>query len=101
MPIGYNNNKQIVQGPGYLTIMYEMNHDVRVIPLDARPHVSPAIRSYMGVHAGTARLFRTGPQTRRGEKSRMFDARSENLPTVPCQNGFLYWHRLFPRGFGI
>lgn len=52
MPIGYNNNKQIVQGPGYVTILYEMNHDMRIIPLDGRPHVGPKLRGYFGDSRG-------------------------------------------------
>jgi hypothetical protein len=47
-PTGYNNNVQILQAPGYVTITHEMMHDTRVIPLDGRPHISPAIRHYMG-----------------------------------------------------
>jgi hypothetical protein len=33
-PTIYNNTLQIVQGPGYVAIRYEMIHDARVIPLD-------------------------------------------------------------------
>src|SRR2546426_6156723 len=40
MPAGYNADYQIVQGPGYVMILTEMIHDVRIIPLDGRPHVS-------------------------------------------------------------
>ena len=47
-PTGYNNNVQILQAPGYVTITHEMMHDTRVIPLDGRPHISPRIRQYMG-----------------------------------------------------
>ena len=47
-PTGYNNNVQILQAPGYVTITHEMMHDTRVIPLDGRPHLSPRIRQYMG-----------------------------------------------------
>ena len=47
-PTGYNNNVQILQAPGYVTITHEMMHDTRVIPLDGRPRLSPAIRQYMG-----------------------------------------------------
>ena len=35
---GYNSYMQIVQSPGYVTIMAEMAHDARVIPLDGRSH---------------------------------------------------------------
>lgn len=48
VPTGYNNNVQILQAPGYVTITHEMMHDTRVIPLDGRPHVSPRIRGYYG-----------------------------------------------------
>jgi len=45
---GYNNNYRIVQSPGYVMILVEMIHDVRIIPLDGRPHASPHIRQWMG-----------------------------------------------------
>ena len=35
-PTIYNNTSEIVQGPGYVAIRYEMIHDARVIPLDGR-----------------------------------------------------------------
>jgi hypothetical protein len=48
MPSFYNNNYQIVQGPGYVAILVEMIHDVRIIPLDGRPHLPAGIRQWMG-----------------------------------------------------
>jgi hypothetical protein len=48
MPAIYGNAYQIVQAPGWVTITYEMIHEARVIPLDGRPGLSPAIRQYMG-----------------------------------------------------
>jgi hypothetical protein len=48
MPAIYGNSYQIVQGPGYVAIRYEMVNETRIIPLDGRPHVGPALRSYMG-----------------------------------------------------
>jgi hypothetical protein len=47
-PVIYGNGQQIIQGPGYVTILQEMVHEARVIPLEGRPHASPEIRSYMG-----------------------------------------------------
>ncbi|HZI80486.1 MAG TPA: hypothetical protein VFD69_13285 [Vicinamibacterales bacterium] len=47
-PTGYNNNVQILQAPGYVTVTHEMMHDTRVIPLDGRPHISSRIRQYLG-----------------------------------------------------
>src|SRR5438876_4208276 len=54
-PTIYDNTSQIVQGPGYVSIRYEMIHDARVIPLDdlsRHPHVSPKIRTYFGDSRG-------------------------------------------------
>ena len=48
IPVMYGNNYQIVQTPGYVVITYEIIHEARVIPLDGRPHVGPAIRQHMG-----------------------------------------------------
>ncbi len=47
-PVIYGNGQQIVQAPGYVTILQEMVHEARVIPTDGRPHADPKIRSYMG-----------------------------------------------------
>jgi hypothetical protein len=44
----YNSGMEIHQAPGLVALRYEMIHETRIIPLDARPHLSPAIRSYMG-----------------------------------------------------
>jgi hypothetical protein len=48
MPAIYGNSYRIHQGPGVVTITYEMVHDTRVIPLDNRPHVAQSIRQYVG-----------------------------------------------------
>ena len=52
LPGQYGNSYQIVQGPGFVAIRYEMVHDTRVIPLDTRPRVGAPIRSDMGVPRG-------------------------------------------------
>jgi hypothetical protein len=52
MSTGYNNHLQIFQGPGYVAIMYEMIHEIRIIPLDARPHVTSGIRQWLGDSRG-------------------------------------------------
>jgi hypothetical protein len=49
---GYNSYLQIVQAPGYVTIMNEMAHDARVIPLDGRPHLDSRIRVWNGDSRG-------------------------------------------------
>jgi hypothetical protein len=48
MPAIYGNTYDITQGPGFVAIRYEMVHETRIIPLDGRPHLSRAFKSYMG-----------------------------------------------------
>src|SRR6187397_3104071 len=48
MPAIYGNAYRIVQGPGMVTISYEMVNETRVIPLDGRPHLGASMRAYMG-----------------------------------------------------
>jgi hypothetical protein len=42
------NSYEIVQAPGYVAIRYERIHDVRVIPLDGRPHSNARLRGHLG-----------------------------------------------------
>jgi hypothetical protein len=48
LPGQYGNSYQIVQGPGFVAIRYEMVHDTRIIPLDRRPHAGKPIALDMG-----------------------------------------------------
>jgi hypothetical protein len=52
MNAGYNANYQIVQGAGYVMILTEMIHDVRIIPLDGRPQAPDNVRQWMGTSRG-------------------------------------------------
>ena len=52
LPGAYNNNYQIVQTPGYVMILVEMIHDVRIIPLDGRSHLPQNIRQWSGDYVG-------------------------------------------------
>ncbi len=52
IPVVYNNGNQILQAPGYVVFRNEMIHESRVIPLDGRPHLNPAIHLYMGDSRG-------------------------------------------------
>ncbi len=52
LPTAYNNNTRIVQAPGYVTILVEMGHEVRVIPLDGRPHLPQDVRQWKGDSRG-------------------------------------------------
>ena len=52
LPYSYNSNYQIVQTVDSLVVHVEMIHDARIIPLDGRPHLPPAIRTWMGDSVG-------------------------------------------------
>ena len=52
LPSGYNNHMQLVQTSGYVAILNEMNHDVRIIPLDGRPQLPSTLRQWAGVSRG-------------------------------------------------
>jgi hypothetical protein len=51
-PMIYGNAYDITQGPGFVAIRYEMIHETRVIPVDGRPHLPSAVKSYMGNAVG-------------------------------------------------
>ena len=46
------NLLQIVQGPGYVSLLHEIDHSTRVIPTDGRPHVPQNIRLWQGDSVG-------------------------------------------------
>jgi hypothetical protein len=48
----YNNNYQIVQANGYVIIVVEMLHDVRIIPLGKQPQIPENIRQVTGSSRG-------------------------------------------------
>jgi hypothetical protein len=52
LPGGYNNNMQIVQGAGYVATLHEMNHSVRIIPTDGRPHAVSDVPQWRGDSRG-------------------------------------------------
>jgi hypothetical protein len=50
--INYTGYQQIVQGPGYVVFLSEVNHEARVIPLDGRPHLPAHLRQWNGDSRG-------------------------------------------------
>ena len=50
--INYTGYHQIVQAPGYVVFLSEVNHEARVIPLDGRPHLSSRLRQWNGDSRG-------------------------------------------------
>jgi hypothetical protein len=51
-PFRYNNGVEIMQAPGFVILNMEMVHEARVIPVDGRPKLSPAITQWMGESRG-------------------------------------------------
>jgi hypothetical protein len=52
LPYSYNSNYQIVVAKDAVVVHAEMIHDARIIHLDGRPHLPPAIRRWMGDSLG-------------------------------------------------
>ena len=48
----YNHGVQILQTPGNVVIDYESMHDVRIIPVDGRPHIDASIQQWNGDSRG-------------------------------------------------
>ena len=49
---GYNSYYQLVQSPASVAVLSERIHDVRVIPLDGRPHPPSSVRLWLGDSRG-------------------------------------------------
>ena len=52
LPQVYNGNYEIIQTSDHVVIVAEMIHDARIIPIDGRPHLPPAIRQLLGDSIG-------------------------------------------------
>lgn len=52
LPQAYNNNLKIIQTPTHVMLYVEMIHNVRVIPIDGRPHLPESIRQWHGDSRG-------------------------------------------------
>jgi hypothetical protein len=48
LPSFYNNNYQIVQGPGTVMVLVEMIHDARMIPTDGSAHPPSNVKFWLG-----------------------------------------------------
>ena len=52
LPQAYNNNLKIIQTADHVMLYIEMVHDVRIIPIDERPHLPEAIKQWHGDSRG-------------------------------------------------
>jgi hypothetical protein len=48
----YLSHYQILQGPGYVVLLSEVNHEARMIPLDGRRHLPQGLRQWNGDSRG-------------------------------------------------
>jgi hypothetical protein len=78
----YNNNYQIVQVPGYVMILVEMIHDVRIIPLDERPHLPQNVRQWTGSYRGRWEGETLVVETRNFNGKNPFQGSSENMRLI-------------------
>jgi hypothetical protein len=51
-PRNYNNGIRIMQSPGYVLIVLEMAHEVRIIPTNGKPALDPSIKEWLGESRG-------------------------------------------------
>jgi hypothetical protein len=82
LPEAYNSNIQFQQGPGYVAILQEEIHDVRIIPLDGGPHLGPNIRQLMGDSRGRWEGDTLVVDTTNFTDTTNFRGSSENLHVV-------------------
>src|SRR5688572_25265647 len=78
----YNNYHQIVQAPGYVVILSEPMHDVRVIPLGRRPRLGANIRQYLGDSRGWWEGKTLVIETTNFNDKRLFQGATKNLRLV-------------------
>ena len=48
IPGGVTAESQILQTPGYVVMVHQSNNDVRIIPLDGRPHLPKTVGQWLG-----------------------------------------------------
>jgi hypothetical protein len=52
VPFPYNNGVRIFQAPGFVVLNHEMIHEQRIIPLDGRPQLHDAMKTWLGSSRG-------------------------------------------------
>jgi hypothetical protein len=81
-PTAYNNNVQIVQGQGYVALLIEMGHEVRMIPTDGRPHLPSTVRLWKGDSRGRWEGDTLVVETTNFSNKNSFRGSSENLKLI-------------------
>ena len=79
---GYNNNVQLFQAQGYVVLLNEMIHDIRIIHLDGRPHLPAHVRSWLGDSRGRWEGDTLVVETKNFSGKRSFRGSSESMNVV-------------------
>ncbi len=82
MNTSYNSNYQIVQAPGYVMILVEMIHDIRIIPLDGRLRPNRSVRQWMGTSRGRWEGDTLVVETTNFNGKNPFNGSSENMSVI-------------------
>lgn len=82
MSSGYNSYFQIFQTPDQISIIQEMGHIVRTIPLDGRPHLDSTVPQWTGNARGRWDGNTLVVETRNYDPRSRFSGASENLVLV-------------------
>ena len=82
MGSGYNSYSQILQTPGQVTIVQELGHLVRTIPLDGRPHLEDSVPQWAGSSRGRWDGDTLVVETRNYDHRSGFSGGSQNLVLV-------------------
>jgi hypothetical protein len=73
---------EIVQSPDYVVLYLETGHEARIIPLDGRPHLGPALRQWSGDSRGRWDGDTLVVETTNFSASSFFMGAAENLQLV-------------------
>jgi hypothetical protein len=81
-PTAYNNNVQIVQGDGYVAMLVEMGHEVRIIPTDGRAHLPQNVHLWKGDSRGRWEGDTLVVETTNFSDKNPFRGSSENMKLI-------------------
>jgi len=82
LPPGYNPAYEIIQGKDAVTIVIEMLHEVRVIPLDGKPHAPQGYKSWLGDSRGHWEGDTLVVETTNFNDKTAFRGASENMKVI-------------------
>lgn len=80
--VEYNNHYRIVQAPGYVAILVEMVHDVRIIPVGGQP-LPAGMKPWMGDSLGRWEGNTLVVETRNRHPAQSYTYENEHLLYIP------------------